>query len=53
MSLKGLEDADSKAAQSSCVFRPETASNPAAIFVEVPVDDVMGAFDIPVSAIDN
>ena len=51
--LKGLEDADRKAVQASDVFRAVAGTDVVTIFVVVPVADVMGVLDGPVTAIDS
>ena len=50
--LKGLEDADREAAQAGYVFRAVAGTDAAAIFVVVPIDDPVAAFDTPVTAVD-
>ena len=48
----GLDDANGKTAQSGDVFRTMASSNAAAVFVIVPIDNVMAAvFDTPVAAV--
>lgn len=48
----GLDDADGKTAQSGNVFRTMTCAYAAAVFVIVPIDNVMAAvFDTPVAAV--
>ena len=48
----GLNDADGKTTQSSHIFRTIASSYTAAIFVIVPIDNVMATvFDAPVAAV--
>ena len=48
----GFDDTDGKASQAGDVFRAVTGSYPAAVFVKVPVDDVMAAIlDAPVASV--
>ena len=51
--LKRLEDAHRKAAQTGDVLRAGAGSDSAAIFIVVPVDDVMNAFDAPMPPVDG
>jgi hypothetical protein len=48
----GLDDANGKTAQSGNVFQAMASAYPAAVFVKVPIDNVMAAvFDSPVAAV--
>ena len=48
----GFDDANGKAAQARYIFRAMAGSYPAAVFVIVPIDNVMTAiFDAPVAAV--
>jgi hypothetical protein len=51
--LEGLEDADREASQAGNIFWAEAGADAAAIFIVVPVDDVVKAFDTPVSAVER
>ena len=49
----GFDNADGKASESSDVFRPIALAYPAAVFIIVPVDDIMAAiFYGPMETID-
>ena len=48
----GFDDTDGKSPEACHVFRPVTGSYPAAVFVVVPVDDVVTAiFDAPMETV--
>ncbi len=48
----GVDDTDGEASQTGDVFRTVTGSNPTAVFVKVPVDDVMAAIlDAPMASV--
>ena len=48
----GLDDADSKAAEARHVFRTVTGAYPAAVFIVVPVDDIVTAiFNAPMETV--
>ncbi len=48
----GFDDTHGKAAQTGDVVRAVAGSNPAAVFVKVPVEDVMATiFDAPMAAV--
>jgi len=48
----GFDDTDGEASKTGDVFRTVTGSYPTAVFVNVPVDDVMAAIlDAPVAAV--
>ncbi len=50
----GFDDANGKAAQARDIFRAMAGSYPAAVFVIVPIDNVMTAvFDAPVATVDG
>ena len=46
-----FQQADGKASQAGDVFRPVAGADSAAVFIVVPVDDVMAAFHAPVFAV--
>ena len=50
--LEGFEDTDGEATQAGEIFRAEAGADATAVFIEVPVDEVMYALYGPVSAID-
>ncbi|MCI0732257.1 MAG: hypothetical protein L0Y38_00355, partial [Methylococcaceae bacterium] len=48
----GFDDADGETSESCDIFRSMALANAAAIFIEIPVDDLMATvFDAPVSAV--
>ena len=51
--LEGLEDANREAAKTGHVFLTEADPDATAVLVIVQVDQVMDAFDAPMSAVDR
>ena len=49
----GLDDADSKSAQAGNVLRPVAGTQGAAVFIPVPVENVVAGLDTPVVAIEG
>ena len=52
-SPRPCDEADGEAAQQGHVLRPVAGADTASIFIEAPVEDVMGRLDGPVPAIES